>query len=83
MSLKFNKNRSVDLLYCKIPLKYTGIIHPNKELVLMDSLGSYYSAAWRNNKRNTIGIEFLLKKIPCGFIFKDKKYKHNGSGWVW
>ena len=47
MSLKFEKNRSVSYGYCKIPLFYTGIKHPNnkdKELVLMDRIGPNYTA---------------------------------------
>lgn len=78
MSLKFDKNREVCSSYIKIPLYYTGIKHPNnsnKELVLMDRLGDNYSACWRNNKLDTIGIEFLVQSIKNGFIFKDKEYK--------
>ena len=89
MSHKFDKNRSVSFSYCKIPLIYTGIFHPNnksKELVLMDRVGKkHYTACWRNNERSAIGIEFLLTAIPGGFIFKDKEIKFSqiGNGWVW
>lgn len=90
MSKKFDKNRSVDYRYLACPLKYTNIFHPNnhnKELVLLDQLGKSYTAAWRNDKTNKIGITFLLKidKVngKNGFWFKDKFYSHNRSGWVW
>lgn len=58
MSQKFEKGRSVSAGYCKIPIQYTGIIHPNnknKELVLMDVMGKNYVACWRNNDRCTAG----------------------------
>jgi hypothetical protein len=80
MSKKFNKDRSVSVAYAKIPLYYTGIIHPNninKELVLMDRLGKNYTACWRNNTTSKTGIEFLIQAIDGGFIFKDKIYKFN------
>ena len=86
MSRKFEKNRSVSDGYCKIPLYYTGIKHPenkNKELVLMDQIGKNYSAAWRNNKRCSIGIQFLLPIIDGGFIFKDKRILLNDCNEVW
>lgn len=88
MSQKFGKNRSVSLSYCKIPLLYTGIKHPNnknKELVLMDRIGDNYTACWRNNELSKVGIEFLIPAIDGGFIFKDKTYKFKdlGKGWVW
>jgi hypothetical protein len=76
MSKKFDKNRSVSTAYIKIPMYYTGIKHPtnkNKELVLMDRIGKNYSACWRNNKKNTVGIEFLILATKTGFIFKDKE----------
>lgn len=85
MSLKFEKDRSVSPQYAKIPLRYTSINHPNnadKELVLMDYFGKHYVAAWRNNNTDKIGITFLLKSTPGGFMYKDKEYKHNRSGWV-
>lgn len=78
MSKKFKKHRSVTRAYAKIPLYYTGIIHPNnsdKELVLMDRLGSNYTACWRNNSTDKVGIEFLVRSVDYGFIFKDKVYK--------
>lgn len=77
MSLKFGKNREVSIGYAKIPLYYTGLKHPNnknKELVLMDRLGDNYTACWRNNHLNKTGIEFLVKAINNGFIFKNKSY---------
>lgn len=83
MSQKFGKDRSVDFGYHAIPLKYTGIINPknsDKELVLMDYFGKHYSAAWRNNKTNKVGITFLLRTIEGGFVFKDKEYLHKDSG---
>lgn len=91
MSRKFDKNRSVDYKYHEIPLKYTGIRHPNnnnKELVLVDDYGKHYIAAYRNEKTNKVGIHFLLKKViskgKYGFIFKDKFYSvKDKSGWVW
>jgi len=76
MSLKFEKNRSVSVGYCKIPMYYTYIYHPtnkDKELVIMDRIGSNYTACWRNNKLGKVGIEFLLKATKKGFIFKDKE----------
>ena len=85
MSRKFHKDREVDPSYLHVPLKYTFIKHPtnpDKELVLIDDLGKHYTAAWRNNKTNRVGIVFLLKRTEKGFIHKDKEYKHNGSGWV-
>lgn len=88
MSQKFEENRSVSVGYCKIPLIYTHIFHPNnknKELVLMDRIGSNYSACWRNNKRSAIGMEFLIPAIEGGFIFKDKEYlfKDLPNSFVW
>ena len=77
MSLKFGKNREVTTGYAKIPLYYTGVKHPNnknKELVLMDRLGDNYTACWRNNELCKVGIEFLVKAVDGGFIFKDKTY---------
>lgn len=77
MSLKFSKNRSVSIAYCKVPIYYTGLINTNnknKELVLMDRLGDMYTACWRNHKLCTLGIEFLVKAVPAGFIFKNKEY---------
>ena len=76
MSKKFDKNRSVSMGYCKIPMYYTGINHPNnndKELVIMDRLGKNYTACWRNEKLCKVGIEFLLSATEKGFIFKDKE----------
>ena len=58
-----------------IRMCYTGIIHTNnanKELVLMDRLGKSYSACWRNHETCKVGIEFLVKSVKGGFIFKDK-----------
>lgn len=78
MSLKFSKNREVKEEYIKIPLYYTGIISPNdkdRELVIMDRIGSNYTACWRNNKLCKLGIEFLVKATKEGFYFKDKIYK--------
>lgn len=86
MSLKFSKNREVDEGYCKMPMYYTGIIHPNnknKELVIMDQIGKNYSAAWRNNDLNKIGIEFLLPVVKGGFLFKDKKILFKSLKRVW
>lgn len=90
MSLKFQKNRSVPFAYHAVPMYYTGIIHPtnkDKELIIVDFLGKHCIAAWRNNKRNMVGIHFLLKeeqrKGKFGFIFKDKFIPFNKrSGWV-
>ena len=82
MSLKFEKNRSVSNGYAKIPMYYTGIKHPNnksKELVLMDRIGDNYTACWRNNKRGMVGIEFLVKAVSGGFLFKDK-FRKLGNG---
>jgi hypothetical protein len=87
MSHKFGKDREVSVSYAKIPLYYTGIKHPHqkhKELVLLDDFGKHYSACYRNNDLCKLGIEFLLRKIKGGFVFKDKEYKFNGSsGWVY
>ena len=77
MSLKFGKNREVTMGYAKIPIYYTGIINPsnpNKELVLVDRLGDNYSACWRNNQLCKVGIEFLVKAVCGGFVFKDKTH---------
>lgn len=77
MSRKYGKDRSVSIQYAKIPLYYTRIIHPHnkdKELVLMDRIGDNYTAAWRNNDRCSIGIEFLVRATKKGFIYKDKEY---------
>lgn len=82
MSLKFSKYREVSIGYAKIPLFYTGIKHPhnnNKELVLMDHLGKAYTACWRNNKLNKVGIEFLVKTVDNGFVYKDKVYPLGNS----
>lgn len=82
--MKFNKNREVSVGYCKIPLYYTGIIHPNnkdKELVLMERLGNNYSACWRNNILNKTGIEFLVKVVNGGFVYKDKTYNLGKRVW--
>ncbi len=76
MSLKFEKNRSVSLGYCKIPLFYTNIKHPNnpdKELVIMDIIGDNYTICWRNNKLCKVGIEKLVKGTDKGFIYKGKE----------
>ena len=84
MSLKFEKDRSVSFGYVKIPMFYTGLIHPNnknKELVLMDRLGGNYTACWRNNKLCKVGIEFLVKAVDDGFIFKDKVHALGGKVW--
>ena len=84
MSLKFSKNREVTTGYAKIPLYYTGVKHPNnnnKELVLMDRMGDNYTACWRNNELCTVGIEFLVKAVHGGFIFKDKTYPLGGRVW--
>ena len=86
MSLKFEKNRSVSYGYCKIPLFYTGIKHPNnkdKELVLMDRIGPNYTACWRNNKTSKVGIEKLIVATESGFIFKDKEYSLSKCNRVW
>jgi len=79
MSKKFDKNRSVPLLYFICPLYYPGIKHStnkDKELVLIDDYGLHYVAAYRNNKLCKIGPHFLLKKDmkngKHGFIFKGK-----------
>jgi len=85
MSKKFEKNREVNYGYVHVPLRYTGIKHrnnSNKELVLVDDYGKHYVAAYRNNETCRVGITFLLKKTNGGFLFKDKEYKHNCSGWV-
>lgn len=77
MSLKFGKDRAVSFGYAMVPLFYTGIKHPhnkNKELVLMDYMGGKFTACWRNNKLHKVGIEFLVKAVDNGFVFKDKVY---------
>lgn len=77
MSLKFGKNREVTTGYCKIPLYYTGLIHPknkDKELVIMDRLGDNYTVCWKNNRLCKTGIEFLVRAVEGGFYFKDKIY---------
>lgn len=87
MSHKFDKNRSVSEGYCKIPMYYTPIFHPdnkNKQLVIMDQMGKSYIAAWRNNIRDSIGPTFKIKidTKNGGFIFKDKKYSLKQCNWV-
>jgi hypothetical protein len=77
MSIKFSKNRSVDYLYMKMPMFYTGIINSknhNKELVIIDDFKYFFIACWRNNKTNKCGINFKVKIEKNCFIFKDKKY---------
>jgi hypothetical protein len=88
MSHKFDKGRSVDYRYEKIPLAYPGLKHPehpDKELVLMDWMYKHYTAAWRNNKRISVGPTFLLKSEvrngKAGFIFRDKWYPVSGVVW--
>ncbi len=93
MSLKFQKDRSVEYWYTMIPIYYTGIRHStrNSELVLMDDYGKHYVAAYRSNNTSKVGRTFLLKKErrgkKAGFMFKDKfrsfSMKHPSSGWVW
>jgi len=76
MSHKFDKDRSVTREYCKIPLYYTDIVHPqnkDKVLVLMDRIGDNYTACWRNIALCKTGIEFLVKATDKGFIFKGKE----------
>lgn len=65
MSLKFKKNRSVDFTYHAVPMRYTGIKHPNdasKELVLVDSYKHKWLAAYRSDKTNRVGRTFILDK---------------------
>jgi hypothetical protein len=96
MSLKFKKNRSVDVVYMVVPLLYTGILHrtnKNKELVLIDNLGKHWIAAYRNHsvdldkKSSAIGRTFLVKSGTQngkrGFYYKDKFYYFTRYGWVW
>jgi len=78
MSKKFDKDRSVSVSYAKVPLYYTNIKHPenkHKELILMDRIGNSYTACWRNNKTDKVGMEFIVKATANGFLFKDKEYK--------
>ena len=90
MSLKFGKNREVTTGYAFIPIFYTGIKHPhnkNKELVLMDKIGKYYTACWKNMENNRCGIQFLVKAIDAyyqkdaRFIYKDKVHKLGSMVW--
>ena len=92
MSKKFFKDREVPFYYHAVPIKYTGIKHPNRhdtELVLLDGYKNAYLAAYRNNDTNKVGRHFLLKREvrsgKLGFVFKDKFYAHcnSGIGWVW
>ena len=83
--LKFKKYREVPYDYFNVPVKYTKIKHhknPNKQLELMEKLGSNYSACWINMKTGKAGIYFLLRCDEYGFIFKDKFYKYDSYGWV-
>lgn len=86
MSLKFGKNRSVSEEYSLIPMFYTGIKNPrnkHKELVIMDRMGKNYTACWRNNDLNKIGILFLLPAVRGGFKFKDKTILFKNCNKVW
>jgi len=86
---KFQKNRSVSEGYFMIPLRYLDIYHPqnrNKELCLMESLGrGTYSACWRNNKTNKVGIYFLVQIKNHHIIFKGKSINllKVRKGWVY
>lgn len=88
MSLKFNENRSVDSRYLHVPIKYCNQVPSNgsKEFVLIDCVGRYYVAAWRNENTCRVGMTFLVPRVErngnIGFMYKNKFYKLNGSGWV-
>lgn len=84
--MKFKKDKEVTSSWFMVPSFYTGIIHPNntnKELVLMEYFGKHWSACWRNNKTNKVGIYFIVKADKNGFTFKDKKYSYINCKIVW
>ena len=47
----------------------------------MERLGNSYSACWRNNILNKTGIEFLVKAVNGGFVYKDKIYNLGKRVW--
>lgn len=82
---KFGKDRSVDFSWEKIPMVYTGIIHPNntnKELVIKEFFGSKVEICWRNNKLSKMGIGKLVSRTEKGFLYKGKEIILTSSGWV-
>lgn len=81
MSLKFKKHREVTVSYAKIPIYYIWI--GSKQLAIMDRQGKNYTACWRSQKTDKLGIEFLIPATGNGFIFKDKEYKLSDCSRIW
>lgn len=87
--IKFEKDRSVNPSYYRVPLKYCLNVkgEPNKEFVIIDINGKNAICAWRNTDTCKIGITFTCRLTrrnnKLGFIYKDKFVNLNNSGWVW